>query len=650
MAGLKVDLAIVVVSRHRDNKKMPNALALWVDPYWTGLWLNQPTKEHREGGASCAFRATGTLKPLTPSWVSSSSAKKTLCDTIKVHFFQVRPCKTDQEEASRDFLFCTSFPIVRGEQLPYGVFNYNDSQGQSCKFLKGVRVLVHDLQRVEVPREARMLRLQGPDAEHHKRTIEVGDWLDIAFNEMWPDLKTSMSNPRTYFRDHCCTLFFSDICKLFDKKGQSNLPPWLACYTLANALIVNGVCAPDFLAYFEKKDGILNIQEHNVQPVLRVVKCVLTPWTMCAREGLFWDDKCLEQPVEDQPFPLSFVPTSKGRVFGKDDCEGRASQAQEMVELLVNIHLYSQKYGQQATLRSMLQSGMCRQKLQMQNKLLLALLQGCCAIGLLLHTKDLQAQTVVGEANASAISSPSLHLPPQIVGHSFGMLTYGPQYMMMENTAWQRRVLGTDQRFTSKQGAFLHAWAKRTPGAANYRTKMIMAGLVTKTLEAKIYQKIYMGHDRLFFSDDGRRLQYGASLNDIAAGQSVCMTMERVLKELSAEHQSHPPFWKPREGASEMLSKYLQIQASVPSIRRVLMTPQKQEAEFETLMQDWEPLYEQDLHKPVGGGIWFTVDKDAWSHGLESELSDVVASCDLQMKTHAFIHSIVVSVVDSKVL
>ena len=496
-------------------------------------------------------------------------------------------------------MYSTSFPLRQAPTSNYRVFNYNDSDGQSCERDSSIRVIVanHTL-----PTSLMLLSPKGPDAAHHKRTIDVGNWIDVTFSEMWPNNKTCMTNPRTYFRDYCCTLFFTDICKLFDKSGRCNLPPWLACYSLANALIVNGVPPRDFLEMPIDKE------------FLRIVKCVITPWTMCAREGLFWDDKSLGKPTEDQPFPLSFVPTYKERVFGRDDCEGRASQAQEVVELLVKIFQFVKARGEQAALDRL---GPC-EKLHMPPKKLLELLQGCSRIGELLSDKTIESQTIVGEADTSAIHGGT----GSVVGHSFGLLRSGSRkYMTVENTGWQRRHLQSD--------------GEPMRGGAFRIRDVMMASSVTDTIENKLYHRLYMGHDKLFFARvKNEPLSYGVTLADIGAGRCECMTLQQVLQALCVGQS--PRIWPARAGAEQMLTKYMQIQASLPGIRQTLMTPQKSEETFEALMQTWGVIREEDLPlRPQPGGLWFKTDVDAWDDHVQDDLEG------LPVSTHAFMHSIV---------
>jgi len=582
---LRLDFTMVLSTTSDKAKRvMPNAAAVWVDPFWTGVW--------HVVDETNVFRVRGVLTPLQPSWASQQSVSSaSCCDSVKVHFFRL-------SKDNNDFMYSSAFPLKQGPTSTYGVFNYNDSDGQSCERDSSIRMIVanHTL-----PSSLMLLSPKGPDAAHHNRTIEVGNWIDVAFSEMWPKNRTCMTNPRTYFRDYCCTLFFTDICKLFDKAGRSNLPPWLACYSLANALIVNGVPPHTFLDMPIDRE------------FLRIIKCVITPWTMCAREGLFWDDKSLGKPTEDQPFPLSFVPTYKERVFGRDDCEGRASQAQEIVELLVNIFQYVKARGEKEALARL---GPC-DKLQMSPKKLLALLQGCSRIGELLSNKTIESQTIVGEADTAAIHGGT----GSVVGHSFGLLRSGSRnYMTVENTGWQRPHLACDGKI-------------RRANAFRIRD-MMMAGSVSDAIENKLYHRLYMGHDKLFFSKSNKELSYGATLTDIAEGRCECMTLQQVLQALCEGQR--PRIWPARAGAEQMLKKYAQIQASLPGIRQTLMTPQKSEAEFEHLMQAWGVIQEKDLpvcYRP--GGLWFKTDTDAWDAHVQDDLETV------PITTHAFMHSIV---------
>ena len=686
-SSLELDFVLLLMCHNNRGGQLPNAAAVWLDPQWTGLWrecIVQKTKDFD----NCGFRVQGTIRSMRPSWCCCvPETQRSLCNSIKIHFFQVRPAARKAGELSTDFLYGTALPLSEIMQEPtgggnawllnrrddghrhrlYGVFNYNDSRGQSSTRISNIRVVIKNLRALAIPRDTQLLRLQGPGVEHHKRVVEVGDWLDIAFCEMWPEMTTSMSNTRTYFRDFCSTFFFVDICKLFDKQGRSNLPPWLACYALANALIVNNTSPYDFAGENYISSVTCSIPNPAlVQDVMRVVKCVLTPWTMCVREGLYWDDMSLGKPVEDQPFPLSFVPTQ--RVFGKDDCEGRASQAQEMVELLVNIFLYVQSHGIDAAFAALQHAG--TGKLRVSHTTLLALLQGCRKIGQLLYSKVLESQTVVGDANAMAISNPRSD-KVQIIGHSFGIMLYDDghvrDYMIVENTGWQRRRLPGDRPATAPELAFFKKWVgrmRKEPIRQHSKTVEI-AGDVTKLDEGKIYQTLYMGHDRLFFVDSPKQgLKYGAALAaiDIAGvkkirdttkkavrgrGRAVSMTMERVLQELSVEHQSSPPIWKARTGAAEMLAQYRRIQENLPNMRRALMTPQKTEGEFDALMRDWEPIVDADLPDASGPckGLWCTVDKDVWQSTETWRMrNNGVLENNCRVKAHPFMHSMVVCV------
>ena len=634
---MQVDLLVQVLYRNRNSKKqkgVPNAAAVWMDPHWTGVWCDACESVQKCEIMECyTFVIRGTFFPLPPSRMGESTPIITMCDSLKIHFYQVRT--QPPEETVRDFVYSSAFTVLHLDTKGWrmaGAFNYNANEGLSAKRIPNIRILLKVIKMAPVMPNLQLVKVQGPNLQHHRLTIEIGDWLDETFCKLWT-LSTTLSNPRTYFRDFCCTLFFPDICKLFDTGGETHLPCWLACYALANALIVNqSIVKPsDFVKHISSPNLIASTK---IEEVMRVVKCMLTPWTMCVREGRYWDDTCVGEPVEDQPFPLSFVPTSRDRVFGKDDCEGRASQAQEMRQLLECIYLQAQKEGARSTFEKMTQSGMCRQKLQMPDLMLRQLLQGCIHVGGLLYHKTLEIQTIVGDANVAALTKTA---GAKVVGHSFGLLLYkgGEEYMMVENTAWQRRFLNkVDPQYTKDEIAFMREFATQCLGG----NRCQMAGSLTKTLERKIYQKLYMGHDKLYFSSPKK--EYGITLDEIQT--AVTMSIAKVLSELSTEKNFFGCPAKPE--AAELLKKYRQVQANIPDIRRAVMPPQKSEDEFEALMRGWEPISEDKLADlKGGGGFWFTIDKAYWPE-ISQQLKRCIGTKALQIRQHAFIHSVVVCV------
>ena len=62
---LRLDFTMVLSS---DNTKrpLPNAVAVWVDPFWTGVWRVIDDTNVVDGAN--VFRVSGMLKPLQPSW------------------------------------------------------------------------------------------------------------------------------------------------------------------------------------------------------------------------------------------------------------------------------------------------------------------------------------------------------------------------------------------------------------------------------------------------------------------------------------------------------------------------------------------------------------------------------------------------------
>jgi hypothetical protein len=250
-----------------------------------------------------------------------------------------------------------------------------------------------------------------------------------------------------------------------------------------------------------------------------------------------------------------------------------------MRELFECIFLHAEKYGTDSTFTKMVESGACKQKLQMSTLKLRELLKGAIKIGGLLHTKTVESQTIVGDANVAALARAR---QAHIVGHSFGLLVHANEYMMVENTVWQRRFLeDVDRKFSQNEVAFMRAFVGRGFGRR-------MAGVTTKPLEQKIYLKLYLGHDKLYFSKERR--EYGITLDELQRGAYAAMTMRQVLQELAKSENFFGCPAKPE--ALPMLALYEQIEADLPSIWHAVMTPQKSESEFEKLMENWEPIYE----------------------------------------------------------
>lgn len=663
----------VMVIGYKNAALIPNAMSLWLDPYWTGVWLEKGRYVEHNSWSGILFHVSTELQSIAPtvlqrrSEVNRDEEDITLCNSVKMQFFQCCYLETNKE-ARRDFVFASAFPLqalwqgmgYHAEQ--YGVFNYNPSEGVECDTLPNIRVLVYNTRpHPSLSGNIHILKLAGPDVEHHIRMRHITFWIqDVLEHRLFPHQKTSWFNLRTYLRDYCSTFFFQDLHQIYRMQNASTttLPPTVALYALCNALIVNGVCPPDFMTMEKKGD---------LRLLMRIVRDTLACWTMCTYEGLYWPDKSRNQDVEDQPFPCSFIPTP--RVFCKDDCEGRASEAQQMVELLENMHLYSLRCGMDALLTHVLHFSSCTQLLLVTTEQLRALLMGCCHMGALLTSGVLEVQTVVGEANFACLGqlkvgeeTASCQNNKEVDGHSFSLLLYhqpeeGKECLVMEDTGWERCMTPSDIPPThaecnlQKQVA-LWVHQKKHPYPIVFATQL------NRTQENQIYDAVFLGHDYIYFSRDGGcdALRYGAPIKNLMNGictvgpdlqieekaTTLRMSTATFLNALGPLPPSVKRLWPEQPGVADIMREYQQVQQSIPRFRRVLMTPAKTEAELNDIMvSSWQPIRENHLPSCTqpNSGVFFSVHKEQ----LPMYETLLLAS-SYTMQQHPFMHSVILNV------
>lgn len=476
-------------------------------------------------------------------------------------------------------------------------------------------------------------------------------WLCEVLTRLSPDVTSCFRNTRTYCRDHQNTVLFQDLHKLFETPGTC-LPPTLGMYALCGALLCNGGMLPqEFVEVLlpavchQHPSRQHTEEEAGVKRALflRIVRDVIACFTRCAVEGIYWADMSLGASVEDQPFPLTFMPSS--RVFTKDDCEGRASQVQQMVELLRQMHLVAMRIGMAAFVQEVLRMRSFAALLSgLSGATSECLLKGCCALGELFCGGQLDAQTTVGDVHFASMDSA---VQSEAVGHSFGILFFrgkGVQDVcVLESTGWQRTEIpqhdrpldALEQRVLQGAAAFLQTLHRRRGGAY---PRCNMCGVMTRVVENCIYQRILLGHGCMFFTaapiqSRGRTKkktpahpQYGVSLPALrrnlahypkeppheairvdtrAFVEALCDTETDArlhsrhhhadnLNTASGPRTAGP--WPPQAGAEEMLAIYDAIQASIPGKRRCLRPPPKEERRIEQLMcAHWGPLTEADL-------------------------------------------------------
>jgi hypothetical protein len=674
-----------------NQNSMPNAAGVFVDPFWTGCYcysevagagpqhaMNQLLSSDK---SLCSiFKINQRIEPQQASsmqrcaWPQKQAHHNhSICNSIKIHFFKVSKespppsCSSQPPETRRDFCFSSSIPLVHDSQKRYnvyGLFNYN-VHDQSCDILENFRLVVINLSApVVIPRSVTLLRIQGPSSEHHKSVVKVGTFI----SKIMPKLclgadNTSFRNQRTIARDRNNTLFFQDLHQLFDVKGTS-LPPSVACYTLCNALIINSISPEDFCNFtcgvssHPPQLRTPNYQYLNIPSMLRVLRDTIAAMTMCIYEGKYWSDMSLNQPTEDQPFPLSFLPGN--RIFQKDDCEGRITQTQEMVKLLKCMFQASQIHGLDDFLQSIVNVPTQLSRLALDRATLNCIVKSCVNFGRLLHENIIEVHTVVGDVCFAAFTSDVKVDSKEAVdsGHSFGIIIYNDglthECTILEGTGWERSQLPCDRPISKHEMVFAQLLSQSMKRQGR---PMAVCGQLHPTKENTVYKHMYLGNGCLFFTvpntstTGGANMQYGPGLesfrqhvytypslpNNTTTSGLFKISTSDFLQELTyledivnnknaqphiaAIADTRRKLWKfinifdPEivqnvQGASEMLQTYQNISAQMPFTRRCLATPPKSEGVLQTLMQSWAILHQSKIPIKTGScsGILLSIE------------------------------------------
>ena len=385
------------------DTRTANFACAWADPFWSGITCSAlPSKSQT---LTRVFRICGDLQPLPLPTVAPPpvSAVKTICNSLKIHFF--REGADDNEHASAppderklDFLYASAFPLFRSSSDDarsgsfFGLFNYNGDDASSDP-LPGLCLAVTPCgPPARVPNDALVLCVSAASAQSHTRACALANFVIDAFQRFSPHIRSNFCNMRTFGRDPYCTPFFQDLAQLFDTPW-TYLPFTLAVYALWGALQVNGFASA---ARFASALSYMPVPQ-----LLRILRDAFACFTLCVIEGLYWADMSLRAPVEDQPFPLTFMPAT--RVFAKDDCEGRATQIQQMKLLFICAERRRIQIGLPALLQEIRAMRSARLIMGLGEREVETLVGCCCRIGALLEARTVDVHTVVGDVHFGSL-------------------------------------------------------------------------------------------------------------------------------------------------------------------------------------------------------------------------------------------------------
>jgi hypothetical protein len=309
-------------------------------------------------------------------------------------------------------------------------------------------------------------------------------------------------------------------------------------------------------------------------------------------------------------------------VFPKDDCEGRAAQIQQMVELLISLHDARERIGL-GQLSALIKGMSSSSRLHVSQTTFVQLVDCCCRIGYLLKTGAVEVHTTIGEARFRSFSKTKEEAAG---GHSFSMAFSGTgmTQCIIESTGWERSAFQGEMRRCYKGNIRSLLLQGLDPDAAQelrlereaINKKMVITQDFTDVcLENTMYQTIYMTHDYIFFTCSTKEQQqcpkFGAKLETMR---------QRGLKTFSASEEllpgdvfrirtrdfilqmmmPHGGLWRPRQGAEDMLKEYDLAQKDVVEGRQCLRPPPKEEEQIERIMlARWGVITEEHMQAMI---------------------------------------------------
>lgn len=643
--------------------EMPNAVAVWCDPFWTGMYVKAThvVKDDQDVNYS-VFYIEGSINFKGLTSLQNNLCEKgeflSLCDSIKCHFFYEKEHSKVEgvNEIKRDFLYSSGFPLIfernrlDKQANVFGVFNYNANE-TSCEMLPDIRIVVHyDCTACIQPEKIVLAKLKGPSKNTHDRVNKLTHWFDKVIGLFCEKNKSNFRNFRTYCRDFGNALMFPHLPLLFDYALGPSLPMEITFYCMYNALRINNVSTQHVL------NELLNLNtEENISIFLRIFRDSIVPWCMCVDEGLYTADKSLGQDVEDQPFPLSFLPGR--RIFNQDDCEGRISEAQQLKRMYISIYQFIQHPNNISSLaNAMSQRGSENTLLNISLNEWTNLVHICYSIGKLLESKQLEFHTIVGDVHFKKFEE--THAKEEsLSGHSFGLLLYQENTStctyayVVEATGWERKILKTDVP-PSKMIMEIISEIAKTFESNQDKRNIIICGEMSDKAENDMYKNICLGNDCIFFSirsekgENQTKLDYGVSLEQLKDKklnrldenenyidtQSTCIQISfgRFLHELQILYRafcgdrralSTSVFlsngWVPTKIQNEskkrewmkilshvdsMISEFNEYKDDIRNIKRCVGTPQKKEEEFLDIFRStWKTIEEFEIYSENEG-------------------------------------------------
>jgi len=666
---------------------MPNFASLWCDPNWSGMSSNSLCLDTHPSfpNVKCSlFRFQGNMSYLQPSALQKpfvshylslaqpESISLSLCNSFKCHFF----LHEYHTEESRQFLYSSSFPLISDQEKEnpqnnwnlgvYGLFNYNFNEDE-CSPIPHVRLVVHKIKKLEVNRaDVKLLALSGPTSDYHREMICISNWFQIILQKFCPKSNSSFINTRTLCRDYGNCPLFQHLPYLFQTPTGSTMPSEILFYVTYNSVCMNCVSMQMLLEnlQFEKTlfansppTTISILDKEKVENTMRFIRDILAPWTLCVYEGLYWSDCSLNQNVEDQPFPMSFL--NGNRIFKKDDCEGRVSEAQQIVLLLKSFYLMVVQNGarsnnsiwdaiQHMSHAYAYEVNPERSRLQLEPSTWNHLVSTCYILGYYFFHNIVELHTTVGDVNfasftasenidSDASSSEDHDATKNPTGHSFGVLIYSDyarkkrHAAILEATGWERTILSSDSTMQKSELELLSNISKLKE--AHNLSNLNICGHLSHQRENSIYQNICLGNDCLFFTktNSGSNINYGAKLSLFKEGNVVFHnpgyidgaialqiptlsfinemdTLNRFLNKKSTKTPtlveskwidlstplSFSSWKKALRDIDIVKEKYQRYVSKLAMHRRCLATPQRQEEEYLHLIQkNWKIMKEQ---------------------------------------------------------